>query len=83
MAYQLTRKNFELPEKGKCRYYKEITRAIYLRIKENFNTLTPSWGRVVNNPCFEGQHKTHAKISLEEVSYMNTGVNARYYIVIK
>lgn len=83
MAYQLSAKNFENPVKSTKSYYKEITAKTFKAIYSRFGSGVPSWGSVVNNACYLYEHKTHSRVKVEEVSYNNTGFNARFYLVIK
>ena len=84
--YKLSSKNFEEPIKGKAKFIREISLATFRKIlnKGKFNKSgVLDWGCAVNNSCISYDCKTNYKMKIEEHSYNNTGMNARFYLVLK
>ena len=83
MAHQLTRKNFEYPEKGSCKSYIKLSEDQFRRIyavhsKKQYFGGVSSWGKVCNNPCIVFEINNHSRIEIEEAGLLRTK-----YLVIK
>lgn len=85
---RLDNKDSEHPVKGKCKWYKEINQTQFNKIhaihnKKQYFGGVSSWGKIVNNSCIVYEINSHSRIEIESHSFNNSGINTRYYLIVK